>query len=217
MLAAEGTPGLYRLVRLNPLSGKVTPASVPISIPNIGFTPSWTADGRFLFQRKGSNDIFRIDAQSGEEKLLYKHAEETGVRNPAISPDGARLAYFGASRVMKGGGEWTGTTHRWLHVMDLAGGIVRNIEIPIRGAWGASVIAWSPDSRFLVYATFDEKEPGIWIAPADGSASPRPLSKVLDGHVSHLAFSPDGKTLSFTLSTRQEDIWMMSNFLGSAQ
>jgi len=218
MLIADGAPDLYRLARLHPLTGKVTPVSVPISMPNIGFTPSWTADGRYIYQRKDDSDIHQIDAQSGAQRLLYSHLpEESGVRYPVVSPDGKWLAFSGATRVMKGAGEWTATSSRWIKVMEIATGSIHKTEGLAQLGWGAGVIAWSPDGRFLVFAAHDKQQQGIWITPADGGAAPRRLSSVSAGRALHLAFAPGGKTLTYTLDTYQEDIWALSGFLGAAQ
>jgi Tol biopolymer transport system component len=216
MLATSGR-GYVRLSHLDPISGKVTPASAPIPLTNINQTPDWSPDGRTLYQRK-DGDLYSIDAQTGAEKLIYKHPpEESGVRNTTTSPDGKRLAFFGATRIMKSGGEWTGTSHWWIHVLDLATGAMKNIEAPHGFGFGASTLAWSPDGKYLVYAASGEKLPSLWIVPSDGSAPPTALSKPLGGRVMHIAFTPDGKTLSYSLMVQHEDVWMMSNFLGEAK
>ncbi|MBI4907547.1 MAG: PD40 domain-containing protein [Acidobacteria bacterium] len=179
--------------------------------------PAWSSDGLFLYSRTSNGTIQRIDAKSGEEKVIYSPPpDESGIRNLSMSPDGSRLAFFANSRAMKAGGEWTATTHRWIHVLDLSGGSIRSIEISGSGAYGGNTMAWSPDGRYIVFVSGGGKST-IWIAPSDGTAPPRSLFKALDGNALHLAFAPDGKTLTYTLSVRQRDMWTMSNFLGGGQ
>lgn len=217
MLTPAGE-GSVRFSRLDPLSGKVTPASVPLPLTNINSTPDWSPDGQTLYLRKQDGDLYSIDARTGAEKLIYKNPpDQTGARSTTVSPDGKRLAFFGATRIMKSGGEWTGTAHWWIHVLDLATGAVKDIETPHGFAFGASTLAWSPDGRFLVCAAGSGKLPSLWVVPSDGSAPPKALSKPLGGHVMHLAFAPGGRTLTYSLIIRSQDIWSMSNFLHEAR
>jgi Tol biopolymer transport system component len=218
MLVGDSGGGNTRLASLDPATGKVSPASVPVPLTNINRTPDWSRDGRFLYQRSEKGDLYQIDAHSGTQKLIYKHPpEESGVRNTTVSPDGKRLAFFGATRVMKSGGEWTSTSHWWIRVLDLETGAVQNIKIPHSGGWGGSVLAWSPNGKYLVYAVGDEKVPSLWSVPSDGSAAPKAITDALGGRVLHIGFTADGRTISYSLMKRYADIWMMSNFLEGAK
>lgn len=214
--AAE--PGTVHLSRLDPATGKVTPLSAAIVSPNRFNPPAWSPDGRTLYLARGDGKLVRIDGQSGAATpILDFPKSESAIRTFTVSPNGEQLAWFASTRIMRGNGEWTGTTNRWIHVLDLATAKVRDIEIPFAPAYGAGVLTWTPDSRHLVFSAQLKETPDLWVTPADGSAPPRTILPPADGVINELAFSPDGKTLSYTRLTRHEDIWALSNFLGGGK
>lgn len=210
--------GSAHLSRLDPATGKITPASAAVALRNAFVPPAWSPDGRTLYLADSSRKLVRIDSQSGAATPILDFPKaETGIRAFTVSPDGAQLAWFGSTRIMRGDGEWTGTTNRWIHVLDLATAKLRDIEIPISPAFGPGVLTWTPDSRHLVFSAQQKDTPNLWVAAADGSAPPRAISPAAEGVINQLAFSPDGKTLSYTRTTRHEDIWALSNFLGGGK
>nr|MCU0247447.1 tetratricopeptide repeat protein [Bryobacter sp.] len=92
MLTPETTPNHYRLSRLDPATGRTAALSDPFVIQNIGLTPEWTRDGRYLFQRIDQN-IVRKELSTGQERTIWKGAVNQGnIRNLSISLDGKRLA-----------------------------------------------------------------------------------------------------------------------------
>ena len=65
--------------------------------------------------------------------------------------------------------------------------------------WGDEP-AWSPDGKFLVFATYD----GIWIAESDGS-NPRVL--VSSRSASDPAWSPAGDVIAISIGDAEADIF----------
>ena len=128
--AAPGTEPAYsasgRLATV--VGGRVTVAGVALAD---GRSPAWAPDGRslvFASDRTGSWDLWRVSAAGGEpERLTSEPGDELA---PAVSPDGARIAFAtgnGVALLDTGG----------IHPLPLA------LQAP-----GAP--AWSPDGSRLV-------------------------------------------------------------------
>ncbi|MDQ7088241.1 MAG: S41 family peptidase [Acidobacteriota bacterium] len=122
----------------------------------------WHPDSKSLWvtsDRRGNNDIYRLspaDPKRGWLENLEFHAEAV-VAGPdeehaaRISPDGRKLAY------LRGKGD--------LLVRDLDSGD----QTLIHEHWSPAEFRWSPDSRWLAYATNDvEYNSEVWIVPATG-------------------------------------------------
>jgi Tol biopolymer transport system component len=62
--------------------------------------------------------------------------------------------------------------------------------------------AWSPDSRFIVYAKREPDKVNLWIMRADGTEKRRLTSATSEEHIDP-AWSPDGSTITFRRSFGQ--------------
>jgi hypothetical protein len=96
-----------------------------------GRSPAWMPDGRtivFSSDRGGSWDLWRVGADGGEPVRLT--AEPGDELEPAVSPDGSRIAYA------------TGTG---IAILDASG--VHPLALPLQAP---SSPAWSPDGSRLV-------------------------------------------------------------------
>jgi gamma-glutamyltranspeptidase len=143
------------------------------SSPEADGEPAALADGRVIFVR-GSDAAARlwIRGTDGAERRLTRG--ETAERNPAISPDGSRLAYVSvaeAGRRLRV--RWIASDADSLAVGD------RNVEHP----------AWSPSGDRLLF-TVGGARPGVFVAPVDG----RYVNLVSARHAAP-AWSPDGRTI----------------------
>jgi dipeptidyl aminopeptidase/acylaminoacyl peptidase len=123
--------------------------------------------------------IWTVDARTGEAKQLTDH-RIFDEQMPSWSPDGRWLAF---------------TSNRWsdpdmrpdlvdLFVMPCDGGEPRKIETPVGEK---SMPSFSPDGKWIAYyGTEGEglgyRNQGVWVVPADGSASPRNLTADHDIH-----------------------------------
>jgi TolB protein len=137
--------------------------------------PAWSRDGASLFfvsARAGGFRIFRHDFATNADTQIT-----TGIQ-PAVSPDGRRLAY-----------EQSG-----LRILDLATGesrMVRDEETEYR-----MEPAWTPDGQNLLYVTEDEGSNDIRIVAAAGG-DPIELTSDTTHHEMSPAVSPDGTRFAF--------------------
>ena len=156
----------------------------------------WHPDSKSLWvtsDRQGNDDIYRLrpaDAKTGWLESLAFSAEAV-VAGPAeehaarISPDGRHLAY------LRGKGD--------LLLRDLDSGD----QTLIHQHWSPAEFRWSPDSRWLAYATNDvEYNSEVWIVPAAGG-EPYNVSRHPDIDTAP-RWSRDGRRLTW-LSRRHAD------------
>lgn len=109
-------------------------------------------------------------------------AEESGpvkarlIQFPVAAPDGRTLLFSALGRLYRMG-------------LD---GAAAPVAIDTGGA-PAFQPSWSPDGRWISYVSWTERDAGaVWLAPADGSASPRRIS-ALPAFYTYPAFTPDGQ------------------------
>ena len=96
-----------------------------------GRSPAWAPDGRsivFASDRAGTWDLWRVPAAGGEPERLTAEAGDELL--PAVSPDGARIAF---------------ATGRGIATLDATG--IRPLELALQAP---SAPAWSPDGSRLV-------------------------------------------------------------------
>ena len=126
------------------------------------------------------SDLWTVDVKGGSARRLTSHPGFES--NPAISPDGATLAFSA---------QYEGPTE--VYTMPLAGGL------PVRRTFagqGATVVGWTPDGKILYatqkFSTLPNTQLVI-LDPATNAESLLPLNQAADG-----SFDPSGRTLFFT-------------------
>jgi Tol biopolymer transport system component/serine/threonine protein kinase len=143
--------------------------------------PAWFPDGNaiaFVSDRDGAPAIWRIPPLGGAAVKLVSDAAD-----PAISPDGARIAF---SRAGPGG-------LPRIAVAPLADPTrARVLTGDDDGFWAHTEPSWSPDGRTLSYA--DHKN--LWLVPADGGEATRLTTA--DSIEEDPVWSPDGKYIFFS-------------------
>lgn len=155
-------------------------------------TGRWLA---IVSDRSGDFEIALRDVATGESRPLTAD----GMRNvhPAWSPDATRVAYHSSRR----GGIW---------VIGVDGGSARQI------APSGSRPAWSPDGRWIAFQSdqwiSEAAQPGshLLLAPVDGSAAPRPLTRAGDPPGGHGTprWTADGATVYFNAARNgPADLW----------
>jgi dipeptidyl aminopeptidase/acylaminoacyl peptidase len=110
---------------------------------------------------------------------------------------------------------WADGRRSHLFVMPAAGGDPVDVmkamdaDAPSKPFGGSDEYAFTPDSAGIVFAARDAGREEAWstnfdlfVAPADGSAPPKNLTKANPAWDSFPAFSPDGKTLAYLAMKR---------------
>jgi Tol biopolymer transport system component len=124
--------------------------------------PAWFPDGTaiaFTSDEDGGESIWRINRLGGEPTLLLRDA-----RQPAISPDGMRIAFARAGT--------SGQTRIWVAPLaDLAA--ARALTGDNDGAFNHEQPAWSPGGATICY--HDQRD--LWLVPADGGKATRLLGR----------------------------------------
>ena len=164
------------------------------SSPDVDAEPAWLADNRrlvFASMRGTSWNLYVRDAVTlAERALTTGNARNYG---PDVSPDGQWVAY------QRDGNEirivsTDGTTDRRVALADVG-------EPPFGGA---AALTWSPDSRWIAFASRGAGGYGnISVVHVD-SATPRQVTFGADANVSGVQWSPDGKYLVYRSSQRTE-------------
>jgi TolB protein len=210
----------------------ITPTSGPAPTPTLSSpSPTPTPLGGASFavyqtDRDGNWEIYLLDLASWQEYNLTQHPAED--RNPALSPDGTRLA-FESHR----DGNWdvyllhleSGEATRLTQELGFDGaptwspdGSLIAFESYRDGNWeiyllelearqvsrltadpaGDYAPAWSPDGELIAFTSWRDGDKEVYVMDVDGS-NPRNLSNV-EGDDEYPAWSPDGKKLAFVSS-----------------
>jgi Tol biopolymer transport system component len=157
----------------------------------------WSTDSKRLVyasERSGAAHLYLYDFAAQSEIQLTNAAQSDAA--PVFAPDGKSMAFFRNARA--------------LLVYDFAAKQEREVcklytDLPPIA--GGTQIAWSPDSRWLAFATYGPESrsyTNISIAPAAGGTA-QPVSFLADSNVSGVSWSPDGNYLLFDTNQRTED------------
>jgi hypothetical protein len=147
-------------------------------------------------------DLYRLDLATEQVVRLTDNRE--GNFEPALSPDGARVA-FTSSR--DGDAE--------LYVMPAAGGAATRLTAFHKDDWGAQ---WSPDGAWLAFLSDREGAARVYLIRPDGTGlRPARTGELLGEEAGHV-WSPDSTRLAFVVSTRDgaSEIWVVDVATGAA-
>jgi len=172
-----------------------------------------TARGRAHFALSGTGSLVHaIGPDQGSRTLVFFQlpanldratTDNLALREPAISPDGSRVA--GVNLQGPGAGIWISDSER------------ANATRLVHKDSNASPV-WSADARSIFHASRSTGVFEIWRRDVEGSAPP---TRVFTSarHAFPLAASPDGTQLAFvqTSDHTRADIWLLSLADGSAR
>ncbi len=185
-----------------PNSGTPTPGS------GSEYGVGWTADGKYLAIADRSspqepNAIFLLSTETYEKRrLTFPPAGYGGDMDPAVSPDGTRLAFIRFR---------TGESSD-LYVLPLAAGKPAGdpgqLTSDGRRIFGLS---WTADGRAIVFSSNREGARGLWKITLSGG-SPEPLAFAGEGG-SHPSISVRGRRLAYVQIDRLDsDLVLVENF-----
>ncbi len=185
----------------------------PVPTPPPGPQPAvcWTRDGQSLYvvQWAGAAPAFiaAVPAAGGAaRRITQPPAGSHGDSSPAISPDGATLAFVRQSPDRaEHDGEGDDANGSDVFLSDLSGNKLRRLTFENASIHG---IAWSADGRDLIYAASRGAGEKLWRIDASGG-SPR---NVLAGgrNPAWPAVAPLGRRLAFTETPSLDAIWRIA-------
>ncbi len=141
--------------------------------------------------------IFLIDLQTGERRQLTAPPEFVRDTTPRFSPDGASLAFLRSFNELK----------QELFVVPVSspGGNERQLTFDETGIRN---LAWNPDGRQIIFVSFRaSNQSNLWQIGSEGGASV--MSGTGGKNITHIAISPDGKTVAFTEESNDSNIWQI--------
>jgi Tol biopolymer transport system component len=170
---------------------------------------SWSPDGRYIAaarpstQRPGeSTGIYFLPVQGGSPRLVTRSVAPRSDRDPAISPDGRRLAYFSCDNCC-----WGGCDVMSLDLnRELApAGDPRRLTALANQMEGA---AWARDGRTVVFGSVAAGFEYLWRVDAEGRLPPERLE--VAGLGARLpATVPARDRLVFSRSTQNQDVYRL--------
>jgi len=182
---------------------QVADSPVPDPAPAAQPAACWTRDGQSMYVVQWAEAqppfIAAVPATGGEpRRITQPPAGKHGDSSPAISPDGATLAFVRqASEKAEHDGDGGD-----IFLSDLSGNNLRRLTFEDTAIHG---IAWSADGRDVIYAARRVDQEKLWRVTASGG-SPR---NVLAGgqNPAFPAVAPSGHRLAFTETPALDAIW----------
>jgi Tol biopolymer transport system component/serine/threonine protein kinase len=167
-------------------------------LTDFGFFPAWSPDGREVaFSTEGFSDpnsrrlspsmIWVVNVSTAERRQLTD-AKTGDAAQPAWSPDGARIAYWGKH---KGG-------QRDIWTIPARGGDPAQVTDDAAFDWNP---VWSPDGKFLYFASDRGGSMNLWRVPlkeqtASATGPPEPLTTP-SSYAQQVTFSRDGRRAAY--------------------
>ncbi|MEX2264019.1 MAG: winged helix-turn-helix domain-containing protein [Bryobacteraceae bacterium] len=163
---------------------------------------SWTPNGEWLVVRETPNEkeasaLFLLSVRTGEKRRLTSPPLESGGdRDPAVSPDGSRIAFV---RGPPGIGSQ-------IHVLELDANLAPKSD-PLRltsSKWSCHDPAWTSDSLVIIFSAGSVHSPSLWRMRASGSEPPRQIHEA-----GYLAYQPAiaGSRLVYSRFILDVNIW----------
>jgi Tol biopolymer transport system component len=154
-------------------------AAVPFPVPSVGvseprFGPDYLL---FLSSRALADSLWKLQGETVTE--LWKASDGAVMAAPAISRDGKQVVITALKQ---------GRARMFIMTADGASPQPLAASLSVRDP-----ATWSPDGKILAAAGYDDKGPGLFLVPVDGS---RPI-RIYDKICYIPAWSPDGRYILF--------------------
>ena len=196
----------------DPGSFQLTGESVPVADQVGSFAPanaglySVSENGVLAYRVGPGGDHVQLTWYDPQGKVTGTLGDKGAYRNPAVSPDGTRVAVTQLDRSTSGG------SNIW--VLDIARG--NNIKVTFNAGRNDFPV-WSPDGKSIAFASNRAGHMDLYLKGADGYGEER---LVLQSEVDKrpTSWSKDGRFLLFQSvdPKTREDIWVLPDPSGSA-
>jgi Tol biopolymer transport system component len=170
----------------------------PVLVEALGRHLDWSPDGRFIAAADRASaefpfHIVLIGSSDGSKREATQPPDGIiGDMSPAFSPDGKRLAFLRA--IASGISE--------VYVGPAEGGEARRLTFDNRNV---ESLAWTPDGRFIVFASERRGNSALWRIPWSGGTPERvPMA---GENAADPVFSRAGWKLAYTQFFRDANIW----------
>ena len=159
-----------------------------------------SADGQWLVYstlREGQVAMWKQHMRNGEKIQVTK----TFTTQPAISPDGKCLAYFGIQEVGQ----------RGIFIVPFTSG--EQVKFFKQGNFPRinRSLEWMPDSKGVLYELTQKGASNLWQQPINGGA-PEQVTHFSDQQIFGFAWSRDGKTLAVARGPISRDAVLVGHF-----
>lgn len=162
-------------------------------VTDFGFNPAWSPDGKEIlcategvtgpFIRRHTSQIYRVDLATGRWRLVH----QGDAVQPSWSPNGFRIAYWGFSP----------SGQRVIWTIPAGGGKADQVTQGTSVDWNP---VWSPDGRFLYFASDRSGVTNLWRLPIDertGRVRGEPEPVTTSGRASMFSLSRDGRRILY--------------------
>ncbi|HZH35130.1 MAG TPA: hypothetical protein VEX64_09835, partial [Pyrinomonadaceae bacterium] len=164
--------------------------------------PNFTPDGKSVIFQRGLNDktltLWRYDLADGKITRLT----ETQASHPAVSPDGAQIAYYFMDRE-------TDNLWRVGLISSLNGDFFGKVNLPPKIT--DRRMRWHPSGRFLTQIFYTGENASLLLLPLDGGNGLE-VPGLGKGDVNWFEWSQNGKNLIASQTNVSRDIVLIKDF-----